>query len=84
MIPANYPVWKSSRVIERINMNSDMVNTLVKVDPKTGNKKRFCFDLLYLFLAHDCYPLSSLVPYPALYFSFDSFPTYPPSPHYFH
>ena len=49
MIPADYPLWKSSRVIETIDVNGAMVKTLVKVDPKTGNKKRFGFYLLYLF-----------------------------------
>ena len=48
MMPADYPLWKSSRVIETIDVNGAMVKTLVKVDPKTGNKKRFGFYLLYL------------------------------------
>ena len=43
MMPADYPLWKSSRVIETIDVNGAMVKTLVKVDPKTGNKKRFGF-----------------------------------------
>ena len=40
MLPADYPLWKSSRVIETIDANGSLQKTLVKVDPKTGKKKR--------------------------------------------
>ena len=48
MKPEDYAIIKNFHVLDAIDKDGGMVRTLLKVDPKTGNKKRY----VYLSIKH--------------------------------